>query len=108
MAKLAMLDMARPYGEISGISDYRYEQDHKRFDHRGVEIRDNGEDKWIDPMDTADTVMLGKADTVMLGNDYETWKAPQLRKAIKGRAGKGPIPGTTKVAMIETLRALDA
>jgi hypothetical protein len=42
--------------------------------------------------------------------DYETWKAPQLRAEIKVRTGKGPKVGTesSKVAMIEKLRGLDA
>lgn len=41
--------------------------------------------------------------------DYETWKGPKLRSEIKARTGKGPKVGaeSTKVAMIERLRALD-
>ena len=41
---------------------------------------------------------------------YETWKGPMLRSEIKARTGKGPKVGaeSTKVAMIERLRELDA
>ncbi len=95
MAKPATLDKTRSYGEVHPADVVYYLQDHKEFDHRGIEILANDEDTAVDE-DTA------------AQNDYETWKAPRLNKEIKARRGKGVQAGTTKVEMIEILRALDA
>ena len=49
-------------------------------------------------------------DATASDDDYETWKGPALRAEIKARTGKGPKVGaeSTKVAMVERLRDIDA
>ncbi len=34
----SLLDRNRPFGVVYGAGPLRYEQDHKQFDHRGIEI----------------------------------------------------------------------
>ncbi len=38
----ARLDRSRSFGTVHGSSRVRYEQDHKHFDHAGVEILEDG------------------------------------------------------------------
>ncbi len=90
MTKPATLDRTRSYAEVHPADVVFYHQDHKAFDHNGIEILADEE-----------------APAPVEGDDYETWKAPRLRKAIKERTGKGLSVGVPKADMIETLRGLD-
>ena len=38
---MGKLDQGKPYGTVCGKADHTYEQDGKRFDGMGVEIRDD-------------------------------------------------------------------
>ena len=89
MTKPATLDKTRSYGTVYGGAHARYQQDHKEFDHQGVEIMPNGKDMASE-------------------GDYADWPWKRLQAELKELTGKGPAPGTTKGQIIETLRSLDA
>ena len=88
MAKPATLDRTRSFAEVHPAEVVFYHQDHKAFDHNGIEVLANGED-------------------AASAEDYDDWPWKILVKELKMRTGKGPT-GMKRPEVIEALRALDA
>ena len=99
MAKPATLDKTRSYGVSKGLGDsgVRFTQDHKNFDHHGIEIM---------PLDTLEQTMDALVEAAK-EDQYDDWPWKKLVAELKSRTGRGP-KGMKRPEVEDALRELDA
>lgn len=96
----ATLDRTRSFAQVYGASSVAFEQDHKLFNHLGLECKEDG--TW----DHDDKEILSE-DEAEPKTDYQAMRVGPLNKLLKQRSGKGMGAGVTKDALIAALMQLD-